>query len=91
MLFHGLSHATASLVCIISADAIGGKLVSALPILHTIILEWMDPIVEYYDWNLSQHQIAEGITLIVLTFFWGVAFYWLRPGKETAFPETFVN
>ena len=74
MFLHGFSHATASLICVVSANAIGFELVRILPFGQELLIHWVSPTARYFGWTFSEVQLVEGFTLVLLAFIWGVAF-----------------
>ncbi len=74
MMVHGLSHAAAALVCMISADFLGERFKALLPAAHQALAQRIAPLVVEYQWPIATSTVIDLLVVVSVAFVWGAAF-----------------
>ncbi len=74
MVKHGLSHAGASLVSLAVGQVLAVQLLAYVPELYSFIRDYVEPLLVWGEIPLSTEMVARILLVVLLGFFWGVAF-----------------
>ncbi len=81
MMVHGLSHAAAALVCMVSADYLGERFRALLPSVYQALAHRIAPLLVEYHWPISTVAAIDLLVVISVAFIWGAAFRALQDDK----------
>lgn len=79
MVRHGISHAAASLVSLLTADLIGRELAAYSPALRSFIADQLLPALFAVGLRVPAQDAAGVLVVLMLGFVWGVAFRIMSP------------
>jgi hypothetical protein len=82
MMIHGLSHAAAALVCMVSADFLGERFKALLPAVYQALAQHIAPLVVEYRWPVSTSTVIDLLVVVSVAFVWGAAFRALQDDKH---------
>lgn len=81
MVRHGLSHASAALVSVLSAELLGRKLAEHLPAVNALMGEYMTPVLERAGLNVVSATAGSLMVVLLLGFGWGAAFWMMEDDR----------
>ncbi len=81
MVKHGISHASAAMVCVLAGNMLSQKLGELLPTLHANLAHYCSVLIDRFGIGMNTDSVINLFLITLFSFAWGVAFRAFNQGR----------